>query len=113
MYGLIVKMAAVAQQREELVALLVEGVERDPMPGCLSYLLARDAQNPDVVWVTEVWDSKEAHDRSLELPSVRALISEGRPLIANAVKVAETSPAGGTGLNPMPPRSSNAATCQK
>lgn len=33
------------------------------------------------MWVTEVWDSKEAHDNSLQDEEVRSLISKAMPLL--------------------------------
>lgn len=96
MYGLIGKMTAQNGSGDELVKILVEGVAG--MPGCLSYIVAKDAADPDVIWITEAWESKEAHAASLSLPSVKAAITKGRPLIAGMAAVAETSPVGGHGL---------------
>jgi quinol monooxygenase YgiN len=52
MYGLIGKMMAVAGQREALIAILLEGVAG--MPGCLSYVVARDPADAEGLWITEV-----------------------------------------------------------
>jgi quinol monooxygenase YgiN len=59
MYGLIGKMIAVPGQRDALVAILLKGI--DGMPGCLSYVVAHDAAEPDALWITEVWASQEHH----------------------------------------------------
>ena len=96
MYGLIGKMTAQAGQRDALIKVLLEGV--DGMPGCLSYVVANDLSDPDVIWITEAWESKDAHAASLSLPAVRAAIAKGRPLIAGMTMVAETAPVGGHGL---------------
>jgi quinol monooxygenase YgiN len=96
MYGMIGKMTARAGQRDALAAILIEGVAA--MPGCLSYVVANDPADGNVLWITEVWESKDAHDRSLTLPSVRAAIIKGRPMIAAMETVAETNPVGGAGL---------------
>ena len=96
MYGLIGKMTAQADKRDALTAILVKGVAG--MPGCLSYVVANDATSAEIIWITEVWDSKEAHAASLELPSVRDAIARGRPLIAGVERIAETVPIGGSGL---------------
>lgn len=40
MYGLIGKMTAAPGKRDELVSILLEGVAT--MPGCLSYIIAKD-----------------------------------------------------------------------
>jgi quinol monooxygenase YgiN len=93
MYGLIGKMLAVPGQREALIAILLEGLV--DMPGCLSYVVARDPGDTDAIWVTEVWDSPESHQASLLLPSVQQAISRGRPLIAGFGERFETQPVGG------------------
>jgi quinol monooxygenase YgiN len=68
------------------------------MPGCLSYVVAADANEPDALWVTEVWQSQASHQASLQLPAVRAAIAKGRPLIAGFSSRVETAPIGGYGI---------------
>ncbi|MCB0104731.1 MAG: antibiotic biosynthesis monooxygenase [Caldilineaceae bacterium] len=96
MYGLIGKMSAAPGQRDALVAILLEGINE--MPGCLSYIVARDPSDVNAIWITEVWDSAESHQASLELPSVQAAIARAKPLIANFDSHQETEPVGGHGL---------------
>lgn len=96
MYGLIGKMKAQPGQRDALASILLEGVSA--MPGCLSYVVAKDPADPDLLWITEVWDGAESHRASLSLPSVQAAIAKGRPLIAGMEMVAATEPVGGHGL---------------
>lgn len=96
MHGLIGKMTAVAGKRDELISALLEGIK--DMPGCLSYIVAKDSNDPDAVWITEVWDSPESHRASLKLPAVQAAISRGRPLIAGFGDSFLTQPVGGHGL---------------
>src|SRR5213080_4479074 len=47
MYGLIAKLTAVPNKREELIKILEEGTKN--MPGCRSYILAKDAADENVV----------------------------------------------------------------
>jgi quinol monooxygenase YgiN len=96
MYGLIGKMTAVSGQREALITILLKGVAG--MPGCLSYIIARDTAGADAIWVTEVWDSEASHQASLNLPAVQEAITRGRPLIAGFGERFITEPAGGYGL---------------
>ena len=96
MYGLIGKIHAVAGQRDALAAILLEGT--GAMPGCLSYVIATDATDPDALWVTEVWDNQASHQASIALPAVKAAITKGRPLIAGFSNRTETTPIGGLGL---------------
>ena len=96
MYGLIGRILAQPGKRAELAALLVPG--EGGLPGCLSYIVAEDAEVPDALWVTEVWESPAAHRASLHLPEVQAAIAKGRPLIAGFDSRAETQVLGGIGL---------------
>ena len=96
MHGLIGKMRCQPGQRDALLAIMLEGTQG--MPGCLSYIIAKDPADPDVIWITEVWDSKASHRASLQIPAVRAAIQRARPLIAAYENGQETIPVGGTGL---------------
>ena len=96
MYGLIGKMTTVSGQRDALIAILLEGT--DKMPGCLSYVVAKDPADENAIWITEVWDSKPNHEASLKLPSVQRAINRGKPLIAGFGSRVVTEPVGGYGL---------------
>lgn len=96
MYGLIGQIKAQPGQRDALAAILLEGTSE--MPGCLNYVVARDSTDADALWVTEVWDSRDSHSASLQLPAVQAAIAKGRPLIAGFGSRTETEPLGGAGL---------------
>ena len=97
MYGLIGKMKAIPGQREALAGILLQST--GAMPGCRSYVIARDPGDPDALWVTEVWDNAESHKASLQLPEVREAISKAKPLIAGFGERYETEPLGGFGLD--------------
>lgn len=100
MYGLIGKMKAVSGQRDALIALMLEDV--GAMPGCLSYIVARDPGDADGIWITEVWDSAASHKASLSLPAVQQVIARAKPLIAGFGEHFETEPVGGHGLARAP-----------
>lgn len=97
MHGLIGKMRAQPGQRDALLAILLEGT--GSMPGCLSYVIARDPADADAIWITEVWDSRASHAASLQLPAVQDAIRRARPLIAGFENGQETIPVGGVGLH--------------
>lgn len=99
MYGLIGKITALGGKRDELIEILVEGVAG--MPGCLSYIVSRDPQDDDAIWVTEAWDSRASHEASLSLESVQHAIKLGRPLIDSMSDRRELVPVGGHGLVPV------------
>src|SRR5690348_15665860 len=93
MFGLIVKLTTVAGARVQLIALL--GTSSANMPGCISYTIAKDASDENVLWVTEIWESEASHDASLALPAVKAAIPVAKPLVARFEKVAVTVPVWG------------------
>jgi len=92
-YGLIGQMLSQPGKRDELVGYLRDAT--GAMPGCLSYIIALDSANPDAIWITEVWDSRESHAASLKLPAVQAAIAKARPIIAGFGQRFETVPVAG------------------
>jgi quinol monooxygenase YgiN len=98
MYGLIGKMNSVEGKRDELIAVLLQGTRG--MPGCLSYIIAKDPADANGIWVTEVWEDEASHNASLSLPAVRQAIAKGKPLIAKFDQGVTTEPVGGHGLAP-------------
>ena len=98
MYGLIAKMTLLPGKREGLIALLAESSAN--MPGCFSYVIAKDLASEDILWVTEVWESKAAHDASLTLRAVQAVMPKVKPMVATFERVAETEPVAGLPFQP-------------
>jgi quinol monooxygenase YgiN len=96
MYGLIGRMTALSGQRDALIGILLEGLGE--MPGCLSYVVAKDPADGDSIWMTEVWVDEQSHRDSLTLPAVRQATARGRPLIASFGDATVTEPVGGHGL---------------
>ncbi|HXD58149.1 MAG TPA: antibiotic biosynthesis monooxygenase family protein [Thermoleophilaceae bacterium] len=99
-FGLIGMIRAHPGKGDALAEVLLDAADRmrDSVQGCESYVIARAPDDPDAIWVTEVWESREAHAASLTLDSVKAAIERGRPLIAGFSERVETIPVGGLGL---------------
>jgi quinol monooxygenase YgiN len=70
-------------KRDELVALLTRPSTELAALGCLRYDVGVSADEPDRVYVAELWESAEAHQASLTHPSVRAAIAEAMPLLSD------------------------------
>jgi quinol monooxygenase YgiN len=82
-YGLHGKLQATSGNGDKLADILARASRLvATAKGCHLYLVSKDTQDPDCVWVTEVWDSKEDHANSLSLPGVRELIGEAMPILA-------------------------------
>ncbi len=96
MYGLIGSFKAHPGKRDELIALMTADV--GAMPGCKSYVVAKDPQDADTIWVTEVWDTAESHKASLSIPAVAETIKSAMPLIAGFGRHTVTEPVGGYGI---------------
>lgn len=90
MYGMIAKITTVTGKREEFIEVLTKRTYK--MPGCLSYVVAKDAFDANILWVTEAWDSAASHEASLSLPEVKTAITRARELVATFERIAVTSP---------------------
>jgi len=99
-YGLIVKLTTIPGKREEMIEILKGSAHG--MPGCISYVVAEDPADENVLWVTEVWDTVESHDASLTLPAVAAAIPLAKPLVANFERIAATTPVWGVPVADRP-----------
>ena len=93
MFGLITKLTILSGHRPDVIDLLASST-RD-MPGCSSYVIARDAADENVLWVTEIWETQSAHDASLTLRAVQAIMPQVKPLIAQFERIATTDPIAG------------------
>jgi len=77
------RFGAVPGKREALLqSLLQAGSLMESIAGCQLYLVSTLPADPISVWVTEVWDSAEAHSESLKVRGVQKLIQQTIPLIA-------------------------------
>jgi quinol monooxygenase YgiN len=96
MFGMINKIRARTGQRQAVLDILLQNT--GGMPGCLSYVVARDPADAEAIWVTEVWTDAARHKASLSLPAVQAAIAKARPLIAGFESSVATEPVGGIGI---------------
>lgn len=100
MYGLFGKFTAQPGQREALLGHLREAAaQMEAVEGCLIYIVGRATDDPDGIWISEVWRSQAEHQGSLALPATQALIAAARPLIAGMSGRVEYEPLGGKGLS--------------
>jgi quinol monooxygenase YgiN len=94
------KLKALPAHGEELAAILLEASKRVAMAkGCNLYVVSIDPNEADSVFVTEIWDSKEDHDNSLNIQDVRDLIMRAIPILnGKTAKGQELEVLGGLGI---------------
>lgn len=85
---------------DELANILIEASQLvSTAKGCQLYVVSRDKNDPNSVYVTEIWDSKDDHDNSLKIEGVRELIMKAMPMIdGQPQKGQELDILGGTGI---------------
>ncbi|MFG6403739.1 putative quinol monooxygenase [Microbacterium sp. P04] len=69
-------------RRDELVEHLVRRNPALADVGCLMYEVGVNDEEPDTVFVVEVWTDAAAHRASLQQPEVQAAIAAARPLLS-------------------------------
>ena len=97
--GRYVRMVAVPGKGSVLAGALLRVAEglRDT-PGCELYVVNLTADEPDVVWVTEIWADEEASDRALSGDLGEVGIGQVVELLAGPPELVELTPLGGPGL---------------
>lgn len=81
--GRYAKATAKPGQGDALAQAMLEVADglRD-IPGCELYVINRSATDPDVIWVTELWQSQAQLDAALASDGARARIPEVLELVA-------------------------------
>lgn len=69
-------------KRDELVALLTGSSKALETAGCLLYEVGVNDDEPDTVFVMELWPSAEAHRSSLRNLEIRQRINAAQPLLS-------------------------------
>ncbi|MEV4812806.1 putative quinol monooxygenase [Micromonospora avicenniae] len=97
-YGYFNSMRTSPGHRDEVVAILLEGADGLRAAGCRLYAVGVAEDDPDLIRVSELWDSKEHHDRSLQLPEAKAAIARAMPLLTGEFAGQEMTVVGGLGV---------------
>lgn len=83
-YANVGTLGTVPGKRNELVGHLTARNAALQRAGCLAYEVGVRDDEPDTVFVVELWENAEAHQSSLALPEVQAAIAAARPLLSGA-----------------------------
>ncbi len=98
-FAMYAKFQAQPGQGDALARILLEAAaQSEAVEGCELYIVNAAAEDPDTIWVTELWSDAEAHAASLRNEDTHALIGRARPLIAS-VEPIKLRPLGGKGMS--------------
>lgn len=86
-------------KRDEFIRLLNENVAKvlEHTPGCIYYLVST-TDEPDVVWVSELWSSKDAKDALAANPETAMAMQQLIPLMVSTTDRNTMTVVGGFGL---------------
>jgi quinol monooxygenase YgiN len=85
-------------RRDEVIERLKESVDvLLRTPGCIYYLIST-TDEPDVVWISELWASKEAKDAIATSPESAQVMKELMPLVVSVTERTLLSVVGGFGV---------------
>ena len=77
------KLTAKEGKAQELAAYMQEVVkEMQALDTCFCYILGERADEPNSIYIYEVWESEQAQNDSLTLEVFQNLIAKARPIIA-------------------------------
>lgn len=95
--GRYAKATAKPGKGDELARILLEvAAALEGVPGCELYVINRAADDPDTIWVTEIWRSQEELDASLQAEGARERIGQVRDLVDGFDRI-DLDPLGGVG----------------
>lgn len=97
-YGRLGSMKTKPGNRDDVVSILLTSADGLRAVGCQMYVVGVSTTDADLIWVTEVWQSKEHHAASLQLAETREAIARAMPMLTGEFTGQELAVVGGLGL---------------
>jgi quinol monooxygenase YgiN len=95
-YCLINKITTKPDKRDEVIRIMLEsGKPFDTNDNCLLYMVSKDTQSENVIWVLDVWNSYEAHEEAMAKSDMRQFVKEAIPLLQHRPEQFIIQPVGG------------------
>ncbi|MFD2445950.1 putative quinol monooxygenase [Bacillus sp. CGMCC 1.16607] len=87
-------------ERDTLIEILLEAAESmKNLDDCEIYLVNISEDEPNSVYVYEVWSNKNAHQASLTLEATQILIKRAKPIITGMERISTLETRGGKGIS--------------
>lgn len=100
-FGLFGKFIIKEGERDTMVDILLEAAESmNNLDECEIYLVNISEDEPNSVYVYEVWSNENAHQASLNLEATQTLIKRAKPIITGMERISTLKPRGGKGISP-------------
>lgn len=96
-YGYMGSMKARPGHRDDVVAILLSGVDGLRAAECSCYVVSVCDTDEDTIWVFEIWQTKGHHDASLQRPEVQEAIGKAMPMLTGEFTSQELDVVGGLG----------------
>jgi quinol monooxygenase YgiN len=94
------RLKAAPGKRDELVAKFLEAAEiQHDNSACELMFVSASPDDPDVVFLTEVWTSAEEHERARTSPEIEAWAKSMPALVAGPPESTPLDVVGGKGLS--------------
>jgi quinol monooxygenase YgiN len=98
-YALLNRLTTKPGERGKVVKILLEsGKIFDENPDCHLYLVSESADDPNLIWVADLWTSQEAHAEALKAPELKPHIEKATPLLEAMPEQIVVRPVGGKGV---------------
>jgi quinol monooxygenase YgiN len=95
-FALLNRLTAKPGQRDRVIKILVEsGRLFDNNSACRLYLVAESADDPNLIWVADLWTSEEEQAEALRVPEMRPFVEECMPLLEGMPEQIRVLPVGG------------------
>ncbi|MDN4494354.1 putative quinol monooxygenase [Ureibacillus aquaedulcis] len=99
-FSLFGKFTVLAGEQNIMVNILLEAAESmADLEECEIYLVNIADNEPDSVYVYEVWSNEEAHQASLTLEATQKLIQRAKPIITGMERISTLKAVGGKGVS--------------
>jgi quinol monooxygenase YgiN len=98
-YGLYGKFTVKNGDRDTLVDILLEAADAmKEWVECELYLVSISEDEPNSVFVYEIWSDETAHQASLKQETTQNLIQRARPMITGMERISTLNTIGGKGI---------------
>ena len=87
-------------KRDTMVEILLEAAQSmKEVEGCEIYIVNISENEPNAVYVYEVWRDEKAHQASLTLKASQTVINRAKPIISGIERISTLKAIGGKGIS--------------